>query len=822
MSQSKFTLFDLRGRPRAYYAVEQGELDRPPVDPEAKATAHSVLVVDRSGSMVASMADLRDNLVKLLTLDEVSQYDLLVTLISYSGEGDVRVHFQRVPIAEVTRPGSGYQQEIRRLEVSGLTCISGGLALAESLARDGEVTAITLHSDGYANDPSPAAEAEALPRLVAALGQRDAFVNTIAYSDYADFRLLARLANGGSGTCVRAGTVRAVYDALLESTKLLGSLLTPPVEVPRPAGADYQVFLSHAARRVNASAGDLRVAGLKPEHDAALYRFRKLDRAEYDALAAPVEQAHEALYAFAKGQLAEGNLNTAKYALASTFDATLLGRHARALTNSQVAALALDLEAALFDPGERQAHDIGTEVPVNDRTPLVDLLDLLDRHKADWTLSLTHLKAHYQRRGVKRLQGARDDAGNLVEPWLKAEPAEPAEYARAGGFEANRTAATLNMLVPRRVKLVPRAGGAAIDSVAGVPLDRLATFNDYTVVGDGELNLPALKVKISSKKLYEALWKAGVLETEAGKPAAGFDADTPYILKFDGLPLVAPFEAGVHLGGVFAELLNLKVLTSLAAAHLKEESEDYTPAQIEELKKHYLTKSLSLSFPTTTPYTDLQQAIHEGSIDTRTGYRIELGDREILNLGKLHSANKFLDRMYEVLDGNGRLLAKPTFEAAADGDFTYRHKKLSARTKVTKVDELMRTLFDDFLGVKANGSAQAVLKAVGADDLAAVVAGRAKGKQPGRKEFVAALADARAKLERRSAELFRERLSQLVFYVGATGLLPDELDAKALSADEASAKYPDLALSKDEKEGTFFEVGDAILTVYAKTEYFSR
>ena len=41
------------------------------------------------------------------------------------------------------------------------------------------------------------------------------------------------------------------------------------------------------------------------------------------------------------------------------------------------------------------------------------------------------------------------------------------------------------------------------------------------------------------------------------------------------------------------------------------------------------------------------------------------------------------------------------------------------------------------------------------------------------------------------------------------------MDAKAVSADV-------LALSKDEKEGTFFEIGGTILSVYAKTEYFSR
>ena len=48
------------------------------------------------------------------------------------------------------------------------------------------------------------------------------------------------------------------------------------------------------------------------------------------------------------------------------------------------------------------------------------------------------------------------------------------------------------------------------------------------------------------------------------------------------------------------------------------------------------------------------------------------------------------------------------------------------------------------------------------------------------------------------------------------------MDTKALTAEQLTAKYPDLALSKDEQEGMFFELGDAILTVYAKNEYFSR
>lgn len=99
---------------------------------------------------------------------------------------------------------------------------------------------------------------------------------------------------------------------------------------------------------------------------------------------------------------------------------------------------------------------------------------------------------------------------------------------------------------------------------------------------------------------------------------------------------------------------------------------------------------------------------------------------------------------------------------------------------------------------------------------------RLRGDEPDKKAFVAALTDARKKLEAQQEKLFRDRLSALVFYIGSTGLLPDELDVPAQTADQISAKYPDLALSKDEREGTFFEIGDTLLTVYAKTEDFTR
>jgi Mg-chelatase subunit ChlD len=822
-TRHKFTLFNLLGQPRAYYLVEPIDLPRPPADAKQKSVAHSIIIVDRSGSMTFAMNETKDMLLKVLTLDEYAQYNLLVTLISYSGEGDVICHFERAPIREIMKRGSKYQQDIQRIRTAGLTCISQALRLANSKVKDGELTAITLHSDGYANDPSSTSEANTLMSLTGDLKKKDAFVNTIAYTDYSDFRLLSRVANAGSGACVKAGNIGGVYTSLYSSTKVLGSAVTPPLEVPLEKGFDYQVFASRSAGRINGSNGTLSIRGLKEEDDGVVYRYRKLTQAEYDKLAdVPVIQTSESMFAFSRGNLAEGNLNTAKYALGSTFDATLVGTHSRALTNNQVAAFAGDLDTLiLFNPGQIAEHTVLSEVPVNRKIPFLNLVKILDDSRDKFTLNRKALQDVYVRRGLKRVQGTRDENGNLIEPTLKTEFVSEDDYLPISSFDVNRNTATMNMMLIRKVRLIPAAGGKPITQVAGIKLDNLSTFNNYTLVGDGELNVPHLKIKISDKKLFDALNKEGVLEVD-GAPAAKDDANQEYTLRLDNIPIVPPFEGSVNLTGVFDDLARLKVLSSVCGAHLKEESAEMTPEQVEELKKHYLSKNLYLNFPTTTPYTDLKQALAEGSVDTRTSYKIDVGDRTILNLSKLHSANKFLERMYEVIGPDGKPMEKPSFEDVLDGNVKYQPKQLSARTKVTKVDDFMKTLFDDFLGLKPNGSAVKVLKSVGADKLAAIVEARGKGKQPGRKEFVEALTDAKKKLDARSDDVFREKLSPLVFYVGATGLLPDEADAKALSAEQLQAKYPELALSKDEKEGTFFELGDTILSVYAKTEYFSR
>jgi Mg-chelatase subunit ChlD len=821
-TRTKFTLYNLLGKERAYYLVDRMEVERTKQQVSEKSVAHSIVLIDRSGSMYSYLEDLKDTIIKLLTLDEYSQFDLVVTLISYSTHGDATVHFEREPIQEIMKRDSRPIKEIRKIHVTGLTCISQSLDLAAKYVKDQELTAITLHSDGYANDPSPNSEAKALEKICSQLQDQPVFVNTIAYTDYSDFRLLSKVANTVSGNCLKAGNIRQVYDSLYSTSKLLGSSVTPPLKIPLEKGYDYQVFVSHAGNKVNGSGGTLRIRGLKEDHDAVIYRYKRLSEKEYKALKdVPERQTAEAVLAFARTNLAEGSLNTAKYALASTFDATMLERHGRALTNLQVAALAQDLETMLFQPGVLQEHQVLDHVPVNRRISVLQLAALLQEHTQDFEIDLRHLRDHYVRRGLRRVQGTRDENGKLIEPHLKTEFADAGDYARVSSFDINRNTANLNVLITRPVRLVPAAGGKPITEVAGIKLDKLTTFNNYTIVGDGELNLKELKIRIGDKKLFDRLVSEGVLEQDGLAPGK-FDAKTDYMVRLDNLPVVPPFEGKVDLDGVFEDVAQVKVLSSIMGAHLKEESDLYTPEQVEELRKHFLSKNLYLNFPTTTEYTDLQQALAQGSVDTRVSYKIDIGSHTILNLGKLHSANKYLDRMYELVESGGQKVEKPNFEMLLDGAVAVRPKQLSARTKVTKVDEFMKRLFDDFLGLDRNGSAVEVLMRVGATDLVRVLQDRAKGKKVTRQEFIAALTDARRKLDDYSDAVFNDKVSPVVFYIGATGVLPDEMDTKALAAEQLMAKYPDLALSKDEQEGTFFEVGDAILSVYAKTEYFSR
>lgn len=448
---------------------------------------------------------------------------------------------------------------------------------------------------------------------------------------------------------------------------------------------------------------------------------------------------------------------------------------------------------------------------------LLELIKIFAEYRNYIIVNVKHLQENYQRTSIKRIQGVRDENGEIIQPWLRTEYMDKAEYVGIGEFKFNRNNATINMLVRRKVKLVKLEDKTPILEIAGLLVNDLNTFNNYTIVSDGKINVNSLQVKISSKKLFELLKIKGVLDADK------FDFRSEYTIRLDNLPLIPINQCYSTIDGLFYQLAEIKALSSIISAHLKGQSDVFVRSQIDELQTHYLSKNIYTNFPTTNEYINIQEALANGTIDSRVSYKIDIGSQEILNLSKLPSANKFLDRMYRVYDREtGKIFTKPRFEMAFNENIAFRHKLLSSRIKITKVDELMKPIFDDFLGLDENSIVASILTKVGADSLIQVLQDKHSGKYIDKEEMVAALIAASTKLEEYVETIYRERISPLVFYIGATGKLPDEIAVPAITAKELVARYPNLQLSQDEQEGKFFEVGDSIISVYAQTEYYSK
>ncbi|MEH2177980.1 hypothetical protein [Nostoc sp.] len=448
---------------------------------------------------------------------------------------------------------------------------------------------------------------------------------------------------------------------------------------------------------------------------------------------------------------------------------------------------------------------------------LVELIQIFAQYRNHLIVNLKHLQEHYQRTGIKRIRGVRNENGELLQPWLITEYMDDADYVGMGEFQFNRNTATINMLVKRRVKLAKFEDQTPTIEVAGLLVNDLNTFNNYTIVSDGKINVNSLQVKISSKKVFDLLKEKGILNAEK------FDFQAEHTIQLNNLPLVAANSSYSSINGLFNELAEIKVLTSIICAHLKKESDVFIETQLDEFKKYYLSKNIYINFPTTNEYTDINEALANGTLESKLSYKIDVGSQDILNLSKLPSANKFLNKMYRLYDKKtGEIIIKPSFEMVFNQNLGVRHRLLSSRTKITKVDELMKPIFENFLGLEQNGIVGDILKKVGADSLAQLLQDKHDGKQIGKEEMVAALTVTNNKLEEYAENIYQDKISPLVFYIGSTGLLPNEIEAKAMTADEAAAKYPNLQFSKDEQKGTFFAVCDSIISIYAKTEYYSK
>ncbi|PLZ97545.1 hypothetical protein CI594_12590, partial [Fischerella thermalis CCMEE 5196] len=207
----------------------------------------------------------------------------------------------------------------------------------------------------------------------------------------------------------------------------------------------------------------------------------------------------------------------------------------------------------------------------NNTISLLELLTILEAHRNHIIVNLKHLQANYQRTGVKRIPGFRDENSNLIKPWLTTKYIDNGEYVGMGTFGLNHNTANINMLITRKVRLIKTEDQTPIFEVAGLLVNDLNSFNNYTIVSEGKVNVKSLQVKISSKKTFDLLREKGVIENE------DYDFRCEYTIRLDHLPLLPIDQHYSSIEGLFDQLAEAKVLASIISAILKKESDVFLP-----------------------------------------------------------------------------------------------------------------------------------------------------------------------------------------------------------------------------------------------------
>lgn len=762
--------------------------------------SHHILIVDRSGSMWGSLDELKVLVKKLLSVHEYADPSMLISLISYSSSGDCRTHISRTPVNSIRLA------DVDGIRVSGLTCISQSLDVAKGLMKNGENTVVSLHSDGYANDRSSYDEMRQIDRAVQEIMATGipVCINTIAYSAWSDVAMLDRIATNGSGKMVFARDLKTVYDAIKAGITLLeGSFQVATVEAE---GASMMVVVDPKSEKILASTeASMRLAGVS--EGATIYRFFELS----ERLASAPKMEDRVILSLTRAFLGLGKLGLAKQGLVASKRGDLYP-HLKAIIPTDLGLFAAALESAIFHPTKTAAAHLETPgIPQGEAT-VVDIMRVLRKHRSEVLIHMPTLTGGYKRRSVKKVAGVRNADGSLTLPTYDTVRIESnPEWMKIDAVEVSSTRSTMNLRVAHPVKLVQRDTRSIVREVAGVPLDSLREYNNYTLVGDGEVLVPTLRIRVLNKKVWNELAAMGVVQGE-------FSSAAPVDLHLKDRWIIQEMDE-VSLPEDFFEVqAKMKTIVSILSAFLQASSDTYTDEQVKAFTEHGLSKSLGINFPTTNHYADREEAISKGWIDSYTSYSIAVGNTSILQLSDLHSGNALFERFFALsADPKAKpklaMLQVPTVPGV-------EYKKLSARTKMTPVDDLQKPIMEVFLGFGDKDALLPIFEAadLDAEDLETFAEG---WKELSPENRVASLKLIQEKMEKAMASQSDLNVRPLAFAIGSTGMFPDD-SAEAMDAEALKKSFPLLKVGKSASEGTYYRVGENhVLGVFPQTCWYT-
>ena len=765
--------------------------------------AHHIMIVDRSGSMYGDIDALKQSIEQVLTVEEMQgNSSVKTTLISFSSHGDVTMHWKAVPISEITKLNSPYIAKLRAIRATCLTGMSQGLQLALSAVEPGEVTGITLFTDGYANDPSAYQEERNLDAFVQkAEGLNNIFLNCIGYRDWCDWPRLNKMSNALSGKTIQAKSFKDVLGVMRDTQELLSRSTRPTTVVsavpefltavqacnPIAVGVgainvhqekafaqfgtirDTNLSVTLRGMGVNDTVNTVSFAYIKNDDPASASFLRKCTLLKDES-----DNEKQRMIGFAIVSALNNNaLSLAKDLLFASGNKTLWERHGTAVTPS-------DLQAFTEDAYRMMNNDPAAdwEFGKNVRGKLsFDAFDAALRSQRPGAVVLDESTffANYRYRTAGSLPGVRQADGTVTPPpsELRAKPGVEYEVT---GLKMSSTEATINMSTKRSVDLVDSATKQVISTCSHVSLRDLYEFRDFTLMGSGEFNIKEMNLKINNKNAYAAL-KPFMAKNKTNKTFVPGQAYRFNLKLFATTTATLTDDTIVALASRYSSDMDNWITEKFLNGISKSGgSSDFTADQLQELSKICITKSLYYSPPSCERYPDKTAAVQAGDLDTYTRRKVSFGSFIGLK-GDLYSGNEFLDRTY-IVKVDGTEIKKPKLADfwANLGKLSIEDKPRSSRAKYSNIDDRMKVVFDNLL--------------------AQVCAIRTP------EALTAWIKQTEAKI---SSEDMTSEASAVIFSVGCTGAVPFGTRSKMYTAEDfVSAYASNFAKAPKADDSTYF------------------
>ena len=809
MSKGKIALLGLNGCQNVHFSIEERQVS---CDEEGHVTAkrHHLILVDRSCSMTPVLQELKRLLIKLLTLEEYRDDQSLVSVISYAGRGDLTLHCSRISLQSLMIDPQEVLSSIQTMTSSKGTCISEALSKALTLIRDDELSLISLHSDGYSLSTEHFDERSSLLALVSSTVGRPIRINTIAHSERSDFTLLSEVAELGGGVCIAALDLRAVYDALFNTSQSMIKGVTRPLVI-QAKPRERWVLVCPPLNLVVMGEGEDRLLDLDFTGEASLYLFQFMDRESFEQSQLPelglgTLKSQQTLLALSRSLISQRKLTWAKYALLMTRDQALIQKHLRALSVSSLKAFSLELEQRLLKPtmSEKRGHYLFNKQYL---PSIIEVANLLRVHASSIWIDQCKLHQAYHPVTLKHISGTRDHHGQWTACHLTTRACDREGLVPLHDVEINQKMAAVRLTLSEQVQLYTPEG-ELLNEVAGIQLDDLRQMRSYCMISDGDLRIDLLWMKTSNRSLFNQLKDWGLVEGD-------FAPDRVFKLTWGHLPFISLEQPSLELTGLFNVLAKGRLLKSFLNAVIGDRSPQFTPDQVSALRENYISPSLRVNLPRCLAYPDLSQAILEGQVDHRTSYEIDLGNYTFPSLDLLPSASSLFKTTYRLVRGDTELQS-PSLSQLGEGDVRSRK-----RLKTTPARTLLRPLMDELLGVDQTGELKEILKTLGVPpSLVKKMMNISRDQSWMSKKSLRSIEEARDCIRSGLRSLYRERLAPFVFYLSATGMLPDECDAQALLPEETRQLYPQFRLGKRDRSGLVFDLGEGLLITVRPIENY--